>query len=102
MQSITEQDVRTMVAQFVANDILFATSVSLDPTQSLSELGVLDSTTVLELIDFLESQFDVVVPLDTITASTFDTLNNITETVLTHLGCRPTAHIAKSEAPDSR
>lgn len=102
MPGFTQRDVRTLLQRFLANEVLFASSPSLDPTQSLSELGVLDSTTVLEIIAFIEDEFNVVVSLEGVTSATFDTLNNITETVMAHLNAHAKVSTEGSEIPDSR
>jgi acyl carrier protein len=100
--ALTQHDVRALLQRFLANEVLFASSPSLDPTQSLSELGVLDSTTVLEIIAFIEDEFHVVVSLEGVISETFDTLDNITETVMAHLNAHATVSIEASEIPDSR
>jgi acyl carrier protein len=88
--------------RFVASELLFEPDPEkLAPDASLSALGVLDSTSILELIDFIEAEFDVIISLDAITSQTFDTLNNITETVMAHLSSRPTASTAGSASTDS-
>lgn len=59
------QDVRSRITSFIIDNFLFG-DASRAPAddQGLLETGILDSTGVLELIQFLESDFGVVV-LDT-------------------------------------
>jgi len=95
-------DLRVLIARFVAAELLFEPDPEkLAPDASLSALGVLDSTSILELIDFIEAEFDVIISLDAITSDTFDTLNNITETLMAHLSSRPTVSTAGSASTDS-
>ncbi|HWS21373.1 MAG TPA: acyl carrier protein [Methanoregula sp.] len=54
----------------------------LQENDSLSETGVIDSITLLQLIDFLESKYNIQIPVETITPENFDTLAGISQTVM--------------------
>jgi acyl carrier protein len=85
-QTLERPDVVRILRAFIAAELLFDPDPEkLAPDSSLSALGVLDSTSILELIDFIENEFAVVIPLDAVTSDTFDTLNNITESVMARL-----------------
>ena len=100
--TLPRPDVFHALRRFVTSELLFeADPEKLAPDASLSAAGVLDSTTILELIDFIEAEFDVVISLETIKSETFSTLNSITETVMAHLNSRPTASTEASASPDS-
>jgi acyl carrier protein len=45
---------------------------------SLIELGVIDSTGVLEIVGFIESRFGFEIPIDEIAPEYLDTIDNIT------------------------
>lgn len=54
-----------------------------DPTSvpvngSLIELGVIDSTGVLEIVGFIESRFGFEIPIDEIAPENLDTIDSIT------------------------
>lgn len=85
-------DIDRTLRAFIAAELLFAPDPErLASDASLSALGVLDSTSILELIAFIETAFDVVIPLEAITSETFDTVNNITATVMAELRSHPRA-----------
>jgi acyl carrier protein len=54
----------------------------LQDNDSLSETGVIDSITLLQLVDFLESKYNIQIPVETITPENFDTLAGISHTVM--------------------
>ena len=49
---------------------------------SLVEEGVVDSYGIIDLIEFLESQFDVAVPDEDITKENFGSINKMTEYIV--------------------
>jgi acyl carrier protein len=57
--------------------------ISLLDNDSLSGTGVIDSITLLELIDFLERKYHIEIPVEMITPENFDTLAGISQSVLT-------------------
>lgn len=74
MQIEIEQKIR----KFVAENFLFRDDRwSLDDSQSLLEAGVIDSTGVLELIAFLESEFGFSVRDAEIVPENLDSITNI-------------------------
>jgi len=55
-----DQAVRTALADFIIEDFLFGDATRLPGDgASLTDAGVMDSTGVLELIEFLESRFGI-------------------------------------------
>lgn len=58
-------------------------SVSADG--SLIELGIIDSTGVLEIVGFIEARFGFEIPIDEIAPENLDTIDRITEYVRTRL-----------------
>jgi acyl carrier protein len=54
----------------------------LQENDSLSETGVIDSITLLQLVDYLESKYSIQIPVETITPENFDTLAGICQTVM--------------------
>ena len=55
---------------------------ALQESDSLSETGVIDSITLLKLIDFLENKYSIEIPLEMITPENFDTLAGINQSVM--------------------
>lgn len=87
-----EQQVRTRIQGFIVDNYLFGDD-SRQPADhtSLLESGILDSTGILELIQFLESDFGVEV-LDTETVpDNLGSVDNLTRYVLAKRGAGPGA-----------
>ncbi len=55
--------------------------ISLQENDSLSETGVIDSIILLELVDFLESEYKIEIPVEMLTLENFDTLAGINKSV---------------------
>lgn len=64
---------------FIETNFLFGASASFGDDVSLLETGVLDSTGVMELIAYLEAEFDLVFADDELLAENFDSINRITK-----------------------
>jgi|tagenome__1003787_1003787.scaffolds.fasta_scaffold20607920_2 acyl carrier protein len=72
------REVDTKIAQYLAaNFPLGGDIASLAPTTSLLDAGVIDSTGVLELLTFIESEFGFVVPDEDLVPENFDSLDAI-------------------------
>jgi len=72
------QDIKTNVRQFIAaNLFLGARKGEIADDESFLELGILDSTGVIELISFLEETYSIRIEDDEITPENLDTLANI-------------------------
>lgn len=72
------QEVDSKLVQYFASNFPLGGDVSaLDPGASLLEAGVIDSTGVLELLSFIESEFDLVVPDEDLVPENFDSLDAI-------------------------
>jgi acyl carrier protein len=54
----------------------------LQENDSLSETGVIDSITLLQLIDFLEGKYNIEIPVEMITPENFDTLSGISHSIM--------------------
>ena len=56
--------------------------ISLDGHESLTETGVIDSIGLLQLVDYLESNYNIEIPMEMITPENFDTLAAISQSVM--------------------
>jgi acyl carrier protein len=70
-------DIEQNVRDFVVTNFLFGQPLQLDPTDSLLEKGIIDSTGVLELIAFLESQYGIAMEDGEVVPENLDSLHNI-------------------------
>jgi len=79
MTTKTEQlDLVGEIKGYICGTMLIGLSdQSIEPDESLVQRGVVDSTGVLELVEFLQDRFGIVVKDDEITTDNLDSLNSI-------------------------
>ena len=71
-------DVKSVVRDFIKNNFLYASDIdSLGDDDSFTQKGIIDSTGVLELIDFLEENYEIVIENDEVIPDNLDSLNRI-------------------------
>jgi len=71
-------DIEKKVLQFISNNFLMhENNIELNIKASLLEEGIIDSTGVLELVSFLESEFSMQIVEDEIIPENLDTIENI-------------------------
>jgi acyl carrier protein len=69
-------DIRQDIERFIVEDLMLADSnTKLDPDSSLLDRGVLDSLSLLRLINFIEERLGVTVEDDEVLPENFQTLN---------------------------
>jgi acyl carrier protein len=71
-------DVKSTVRQFITENFYLPDPAALDDNASLIDLGVVDSTGVLEVISFLESSFELTVKEDETVPENLDSIARIT------------------------
>ncbi len=73
-----QADVRTDIREFIVDNFLFREDrASVSDTESLLENGLMDSTGVLELVAFLESDIGIEIEDAEIIPDNFDSIDNI-------------------------
>lgn len=73
-------DVKEQIRQYVAENFLFSDNgFELDNDESFLEAGVVDSLGVLELVTFVEENFDVQVPDEEIVPDNFDSVDRLAD-----------------------
>jgi acyl carrier protein len=80
-------DIEREVHSFVVSNFLFGQSLVLQPEDSLLGRGLIDSTGVLELIDFLEEHYDIEVEDEEVTPGNLDSIRNVAAYVSRKLTC---------------
>ena len=71
-------DTRQQIRQFIVDNFMMGRNpADLTDTGSLLELGIIDSTGVLELVGFLEQQFGVTVEDDELVPDNLDSVSNL-------------------------
>jgi acyl carrier protein len=77
-ESMIENDIR----EFLATNFPLASGWDqIGPADSLIEVGVIDSTGVLELVEFIESHFEIAIPLEELLPENLDSIENISRYV---------------------
>jgi len=76
MKEITEK-----IRHFLKTQGFLNEKTALQENESLSETGVIDSITLLQLVDFLESEYKIEIPVEMLTPENFDTLAGISQSV---------------------
>ncbi len=75
-------DAKAAVKAYISENFLMGQSdIELGDDTSFLEMGLLDSTGVIELVSFLEEEFGIQVEDDEITPENLDTLNRISSYV---------------------
>jgi acyl carrier protein len=69
--------VENRVREFIAQTFVMADAAGLSADQSLLAARLIDSTGVLELVSFLEEQFQIQVADDELVPENLDTISNI-------------------------
>ncbi len=74
-----QESIKLRVRQFIEDNYLFGEdSTSLKDADSLLEAGLIDSTGILELLAFLESEFGVKILDEEVVPDNFDSIVTIT------------------------
>lgn len=68
---------KATVRAFVIENFLFGEAGDLKDDTSFLDEGIIDSTGVLEMIEFLETTFNITIQDEEIIPENLDTLNNI-------------------------
>lgn len=71
-------NVKEQIRTYIAENFLFSSNgFTLDDDESFLEAGVVDSLGVVELVSFVEENFNVQVPDDDIVPDNFDSVDNL-------------------------
>jgi acyl carrier protein len=71
-------DIQTTVMEFIRENFIMGRSgIELDPEVSLIESGVMDSTGVLELVEFLEATYGIKIEDEELAPENLETILNI-------------------------
>jgi len=80
---ITIEDIKKRVRQFIIDNFLFGSEdVPFTDEDSFLEKGFIDSTGVLELIEFIEENYSLKAEDDELIPENFDTLGNISKYIM--------------------
>ncbi len=75
-------DVRITIRQFIEKNFLFSEEdKSLDDAASFLETGVVDSTGIMEIVEFIEETFDLSIDDDELVPENLDSVERLTHFV---------------------
>ena len=78
-----ENDIKNIVNQFIIKNFLFSDQKeNIDENLSLYEKGIIDSTGVLEVVDFLEETFGIEIEDDELVPDNLDSIKKMSKFVL--------------------
>ncbi len=70
-------EVKGRLKDFIVENFLFGDAAGLEDDTSFLESGIIDSTGMLELITFLEEQFQIQIEDEELSPENLDSLNNL-------------------------
>jgi acyl carrier protein len=80
-------EVEREVHSFILTNFLFGQSLDLQPEESLLGRGLIDSTGVLELVDFIEERYAIKVEDEEVIPGNLDSIKNVATYVVRKLSC---------------
>ena len=78
MKGKTLSDNKAKIRAFIIENFLFGDSNNLEDNTSFLEEGIIDSTGVLELVNFLEEEFEIAVEDEELIPENLDSIDNVT------------------------
>ena len=71
-------DVKNIMRNFIIDNYLFGDDEGLEDNTSFLDKGIVDSTGILELIEFISEQFSIHVEDDELVPENLDSIDNVT------------------------
>jgi len=71
-------DNKSKIRAFIVENFLFGNDADLNDETSFLEEGIIDSTGVLELVTFLEEEFEIAIDDEELIPENLDSINNVT------------------------
>ena len=68
---------RERIKGYIIDNFLFGDEENLEDQTSFLDAGIVDSTGILELVDFLDNEFKIKISDDEILPENLDSINNI-------------------------
>ena len=70
-------DVKNKIRTFIIENYLFGDDEGLEEGTSFLDEGIIDSTGILELIDFISEEFNITVEDEELVPENLDSINNV-------------------------
>jgi acyl carrier protein len=71
-------DVKSKIKTFIIENYLFGDDEGLEESTSFLDEGIVDSTGILELIEFISEEFSITVDDEELVPENLDSINNVT------------------------
>lgn len=71
------REINEKIRAFIVENFLFGENSDFEDTVSFLEEGMIDSTGILELVGFIEEEFEITVDDEELVPENLDSLNNI-------------------------
>jgi acyl carrier protein len=71
-------DVKSKIKTFIIENYLFGDDEGLEESTSFLDEGIVDSTGILELIEFISEEFSITVEDEELVPENLDSINNVT------------------------
>ena len=71
-------EIKEKIRTFIIENYLFGDDDGLEESTSFLDEGIIDSTGILELIDFISEEFSITVEDDELIPENLDSINNVT------------------------
>ena len=81
-------EIKAEIKAFVIETFLFGSDEGLEENTSFIDEGIIDSTGILELIDFLEEEYSISVEDEEMIPENLDSLNNVTTYLSKKMGSK--------------
>ena len=70
-------DIKNKIRSFIVENFLFGNDEGLNDDSSFLEEGIIDSTGILELVSFIEEEFNIKVDDEDLIPENLDSINNV-------------------------
>ncbi len=77
MEQLTTSDIKSKLREFIKNNFLLGNDTSLNDEDSFMGKGIVDSTGILEVVSFVEENFNFKIPDEDLMPENLDSINNL-------------------------
>ena len=78
---MTSAEIKIIVRNFIVENFLFDDDGSLKDDTSFLDEGIIDSTGILELVEFLDEEFSITIEDEELVPENLDSINNVVKFV---------------------
>lgn len=78
---MTGDEIKVIVRNFIIENFLFDDDGSLKDDTSFLDEGIIDSTGILELVEFLDEEFSITIEDEELVPENLDSINNVSKFV---------------------